>query len=97
MYEPGGREVRITDHTNNRFDYKQTKIDGETVLNREEQEILAMQPFSYTVYLRNFAQTVSRNLAGVDEVITGLDTQWAAGRNAMSNYLNQRYTIPIVR
>ena len=42
MYEPGGREVRITDHTNNRFDYKQTKIDGETVLNREEQEILAM-------------------------------------------------------
>ena len=47
--------MRITDHTNNRFDYKQTKIDGETVLNREEQEILAMQPFSYTVYLRNFA------------------------------------------
>ena len=33
----------------------------------------------------------------MDEVITGLDTQWAAGRNAMSNYLNQRYTIPSVR
>ena len=56
-----------------------------------------MQPSSYTIYLRNFAQTVSRNLAGVDEVITGLDTNWAGGRNAMSNYLNQRYTIPAVR
>ena len=56
-----------------------------------------MQPSSYTIYLRNFAQTVSRNLAGVDEVITGLDTTWAGGRNATSNFLNQRYTIPSVR
>lgn len=59
--------------------------------------MLGMQPSSYTMYLRNFAQTISRNLAGVDEVITGLDTTFAGGRNAMSNYLNQRYTIPAVR
>ena len=56
-----------------------------------------MQPKKYTIYLRNLAQTVSRNLAGVDEVITGLDTTWAGGPDAMSNYLNQRYTIPRVR
>ena len=96
LYEPGGREVRIIDH-NNRFNYKLAQAEGETVLSREEQEILAMQPSSYTIYLRNFAQTVSRSLAGVDEVITGLDTTWAGGRNAMSNFLNQRYTIPSVR
>ena len=47
--------------------------------------------------MRNLAQTVSRNLAAVDEVITGLDTTWAGGPDAMSNYLNQRYTIPRVR
>lgn len=43
---------------------------------------MGMQPAKYTVYLRNLAQTVSRNLAGVDEVITGLDTVWAGGKNA---------------
>ena len=56
-----------------------------------------MQPQNYTIYLKNLAQTVSRNLANVDEVITGLDTSWAGGRHATQNYLNQRFTIPAVR
>lgn len=41
-----------------------------------------MQPSNYTIYLRNLAQTVSRNLDNINEVITGLDTTWAGGKNA---------------
>ena len=52
---------------------------------------------TYSIYNMNLAQTVSRNLAGVDDVITGLDTTWAGGKNAQQNFLNQRYTIPQVR
>ena len=66
-------------------------------LTQDEQYLLGMQPTKYTIYLRNLAQTVSRHLGGVDEVITGLDTTWAGGKNAAENYLNQRYTIPQVR
>ena len=43
------------------------------------------------------AQTVSRCLSGVTEVITGHDTTWMGGKNAAQNYLNKRYTIPKVR
>ena len=56
-----------------------------------------MQPSTYTIYLKNMAQTVSRNLAGIDEVITGQDTTLLGGKNATANYLNHRYTIPQVR
>jgi len=87
VYEPGGREIRSHDH-NTRFNYKQVQAEGELHLSVEEQKLLNMQPNNYTIYMRNLAQTVSRNLAGVDEVITGLDTVWAGGRNATQNYLN---------
>ena len=43
------------------------------------------------------AQTVSRSLSGVTEVIAGQDTTWLGGRNAAQNYLNRRYILPKVR
>ena len=55
-----------------------------------------MQPSNYTIYLKNLAQTVSRNISGISEVITGKDTIWAGGKNATANYQNKRYTIPEV-
>ena len=96
IFEFGGREVRCMD-LNPRWNYNQQKNEGEYDPSFLEQQMLAMQPAQYTIYNRNLAQTVSRNLAGVDEVITGLDTSWAGGRHALQNYLEQRYTIPKVR
>jgi len=82
VVEPGGREHR-NQELNPRFDYQESLEMGDPELSLEEQQLLAMQPTTYTVYLNNLAQTVSRSLAGVDEVITGLDTQWAGGSHAM--------------
>ena len=87
VVEPGGREQRCIEN-NPRFNYKQSIEEGTPALSVEEQQLLGMQPATYTVYLRNLAQTVSRHLSGVTEVITGLDTTWLGGRNASQNYLN---------
>lgn len=80
-YEPGGREIRTHDN-NPRFNYKQSLEEGEDQLTLDEQELLNMQPSNYTIYLRNLAQTVSRNIDNINEVITGLDTTWAGGKNS---------------
>ena len=53
-----------------------------------------MQPSNYTIYLKNLTQTISRNMDGFNEVITGKDTVWGAGRMAANNYANLRYVIP---
>ena len=71
-FEPGGREIRVHDN-NPRFNYKQSLADGgdQHQLSLEEQKLVSMQPSNYSIYLKNLAQTVSRNLDRVDEVITG--------------------------
>ena len=96
VVEPGGREQRAIEN-NPRFNYKLSLEEGTPALTVDEQKLLGMQPSTYTVYLRNLAQTVSRSLSGVTEVIAGLDTTWLGGKNASQNYLNQRYTLPVVR
>ena len=95
VVEPGGREQRCQD-ANQRFNYKMSQEEGTPVLTIDEQQLLGMQPATYTVYLRNMAQTVSRNLSGVTEVITGHDTSLLGGRNAAQNYLDKRHTLPDV-
>ena len=96
LVEAGGRETFTTEQNAN-FNYKKSIEEGTYNPNQEEQHALNLQPLKYTIYLRNMAQTVSRSLAGVDEIITGLDTTLVGGKNATANYLNQRYTIPQVR
>ena len=68
--------------------------EGDLPLSPDDQQLLSMQPSHYTIYLKNLTQTISRNLDGFNEVITGKDTVWGGGRMAANNYANLRYVVP---